>query len=397
MSIAHRLAARWKSVLLAAALSASCTAATPGSASAAPAPMCGQYATAPVADGRYIVDNNNYGGFAQCLTVDQEGGFTVATSGANVSPPAGPAAYPEIFEGCHWGTCTDPAKTELPLPVREIGSATSSWSTRPTSTGNYNTAYDLWFNSTPTTDPSGQPDGAELMIWLDRRPASDSPPGTVANIGGVPYLAWQTTMSANGKTWPLLGYRLQNPAASVTDLDLRAFVRDAVVRGVVNPDWHLIAVEAGFEIWNGGQGLGTESFSSSSKRGYPVGPTTAGTPGKCMDDAGNATTPDNPVILWTCHGGAAQQWTVAMDGTIGHAGMCLGTTGAMVALHPCNGSPYQQWLPALGGGLWNVGSGLCLRDGSSGTVDGTQLDLVTCDGSVGQRWTLPTTVAASPA
>ncbi|MDI2128208.1 GH12 family glycosyl hydrolase domain-containing protein [Yinghuangia seranimata] len=368
-------------------------------ASGAAADVCGQYQTVPVANGRYIVDNNNYGGAAECVRPYGSSGFTVTRSDAAGAPPAGPVAYPEIFEGCHWHTCT--TGTALPIQVSKIGSAKSSWSTSkaPGTSGNYNVAYDLWFNSTPATDASGQPDGAELMIWLDRQPPEDAPPGNVAYVNGTAFVAWQTSISANGKTWPLIGYRLQDPAASVTNLDLRSFVRDAVTRGAVSPSSYLIAVEAGFEIWNGGQGLTTNSFSSTSASGYPVGQVRAGAPGVCATNSnGNALTPGNPVTVEACGSAAAQRWTASIDGTIRHGGMCVGTSGASVVLDTCNGTPWQVWLPSGSGGLWNAGSGLCLRDPSEAGVPGTGLDLVNCDGSrQSQVWTLPSTVSANQA
>jgi cellulose 1,4-beta-cellobiosidase len=48
---------------------------------------------------------------------------------------------------------------------------------------------------------------------------------------------------------------------SVSHLDLRALVADAVSRGYIGNSWYLIGVEAGFELWRGGAGLATDSFS----------------------------------------------------------------------------------------------------------------------------------------
>ena len=46
------------------------------------------------------------------------------------------------------------------------GTVTTSWSTsQPGGSSDYNVAYDIWFNQTPAT--SGQPNGTELMIWLN--------------------------------------------------------------------------------------------------------------------------------------------------------------------------------------------------------------------------------------
>ncbi|WP_327677402.1 GH12 family glycosyl hydrolase domain-containing protein [Kitasatospora sp. NBC_00458] len=363
-----------------------------GPAVAAESLHCGQYETVPVAGGRYLVDNNNYGpGTVQCLGTDGGSGFTVRSSNAAASPPAGPVAYPEIFDGCHWNTCVQ--GSALPVRVSELGWATSGWSTTLPAEGDFNVAYDLWFNTAPTTPAdNGQPDGAELMIWLDRRPSSASPPGSTANIGGAGYTSWQQTISANGREWPMVAYQAQSPTTSVTDFDLRAFVRDAVVRGAIEPEWYLTSVEAGFEIWRGGTGLRTDSFSSDVRPGRPTGP--VGAPGgHCLADLpGSVPAGPEPVALLDCDGSAAQQWSVEIDGTVRHAGKCLGTDGNRASLNPCNGSSYHVWLVGLVGALWNQGAQGCLRDPADGGASGGWADLSGCDGSPAQRWTLPTAV-----
>jgi len=48
---------------------------------------------------------------------------------------------------------------------------------------------------------------------------------------------------------------------SVRHLDLQALAADAVSRGYIASSWYLISVEAGFELWHGGAGLATNSFS----------------------------------------------------------------------------------------------------------------------------------------
>jgi hypothetical protein len=63
------------------------------------------------------------------------------------------------------GNCT--SDSGLPIQVSQLGSATSSVVVSLPGSGAYDAAYDIWFNSTPTT--SGQPDGTELMIWLNSR------------------------------------------------------------------------------------------------------------------------------------------------------------------------------------------------------------------------------------
>jgi cellulose 1,4-beta-cellobiosidase len=53
------------------------------------------------------------------------------------------------------------------------------------------------------------------------------------------------------------------PQTNVGAFDLREFIRDATRRGYLDPRWYQLSVEAGFEIWKGGAGLKTNSFSVS--------------------------------------------------------------------------------------------------------------------------------------
>jgi hypothetical protein len=55
----------------------------------------------------------------------------------------------------------------------------------------------------------------------------------------------------------------------------------------------------------------------------------------------------------------------------------------------CNGTGAQNWTPQANGSLVNPQSSKCLTPQASGTGDGTQLVIFTCNGSANQRWTLP--------
>ena len=63
------------------------------------------------------------------------------------------------------------------------------------------------------------------------------------------------------------------------------------------------------------------------------------------------TAPGTKVIIWTCNGGANQQWNINANGTITgvQSGLCLDVTGASTAngalaeLWTCNGGSNQQW------------------------------------------------------
>jgi hypothetical protein len=214
--------------------------------------------TLSVSGGAYTIQNNEWGSSApECITTDGNAGFAVAQSAiANHRVPGG---YPSIYKGCHWGACTQ--DSGLPIRVSGIhaGTVTTSWSTtQPGGSNVYNVAYDIWFNQTPARGST--PDGAELMIWLNHtghvhpagfRVASD------VSIGGHSYNVWLR----NQGRWKLISYVMASGTTSVSNLDLQALVADAVSRGCIQSSWYLVGVEAGFEVWRGGVGLATNSFS----------------------------------------------------------------------------------------------------------------------------------------
>ena len=217
--------------------------------------------------GAYTVQNNEWGsGAPECLTVGGLGGFTVTRSAIANSTSGAPGGYPSINRGCHWGACTP--HSGLPVPVSRLlspGTVTTTWATAQPRTGAYDVAYDIWFNQAPST--SGQPDGAELMIWLNHngsvRPFG-SPAGT-ATIGGRSYHVW-----FGNQGWNTISYSMATGTASVRNLDIGQFAADALRRGYIRRSWYLIDVEAGFELWQGGAGLATDSFAVNVAGGSPA-------------------------------------------------------------------------------------------------------------------------------
>ncbi|WP_233358984.1 GH12 family glycosyl hydrolase domain-containing protein [Thermomonospora amylolytica] len=218
--------------------------------------LCGTTDTTPVNGGEYIAQNNIWGASTpQCITVDGTS-FRVDSAGHQNDTSGAPAAYPSYFKGCHWGQCT--SNSGLPVQVGGMPAVTSSWSTTQISSGAYNVAYDLWYNTTPST--TGAPNGAELMIWLNSRGGVQPAGSRVATgvpIAGATWDVWTTRMSE----WNYIAYVRTSGTTSVSGLDLRAFTQDAVARGSIQNSWYLIGVEAGFELWQGGAGLATNSFS----------------------------------------------------------------------------------------------------------------------------------------
>lgn len=219
---------------------------------------CTPDGTVGIGGGAYVYRQNvRATGGAQCAQVDDEvGEFTLTSTDFNLPTNGAAATYPSLLRGCHQGTCS--GDSGLPIRTDEIGSATTSWDTTPVDAGAYATTYVLWFNSTPET--TARPDGTELRIWLNNR-------------GGIqPAGVKVTTATVAGKQWDvwigqkIITYVLTQAAATVNGLDAKAVIDDAVTRGSVDPAHYLLSAEAGFEIWVGGQGLTSKSFSFDVSR-----------------------------------------------------------------------------------------------------------------------------------
>ena len=231
----------------------------------------------------YTVQNNEWGSSAaECITAARTG-FTVADSAISNSTSGAPGGYPSIYRGCHWGDCT--AGSRLPVQVADLspGTVTTTWETTQPASGDYDVAYDIWFNQTPAT--SGQPDGTELMIWLNHD-GPVQPFGSqvaTATIAGRAYDVW-----FGKQAWNTVSYSMTEPATSVSDLDIGKIVADAVGRGYISSSWYLIDVEAGFELWRGGAGLATDAFSVSVGTGHAT-VTTTPSPAASTPATGTAT------------------------------------------------------------------------------------------------------------
>ncbi|MFD3615212.1 ricin-type beta-trefoil lectin domain protein [Streptomyces sp. NPDC058676] len=84
---------------------------------------------------------------------------------------------------------------------------------------------------------------------------------------------------------------------------------------------------------------------------------------------------DSPMAIHA-HGAADKCLEVGASGK---------TNGLPVQIYTCNGSAGQKW-SIRGGALVNVNSGKCLDIKSSGTANGTTLQIWTCNDSAAQKW-----------
>jgi hypothetical protein len=239
--------------------SASMTTASTTSASTTSASTLCDFQTSPVDAAAYTVQNNEWGSTApECITTSGGTEFTVANSSISNPADSYPGGYPSVYKGCHWGACTSGSGLPLAACAIAAGRVTTSWSTsQPGGGSDYDVAYDIWFNRTPTA--GGQPNGTELMIWLNHhgpvQPFGSQVAGNVS-LGGRRYNVWYSRQAVNE-----VAYTMTAGTTSVSDLDLQPLLADAERRGFLSPAWYLIDVEAGFEIWKDGAGLATKAFS----------------------------------------------------------------------------------------------------------------------------------------
>jgi cellulose 1,4-beta-cellobiosidase len=262
---------RWAAGLAAVALMAGGLIGLGASDARAATTQLTQMQMTPVAGGVYNVQNNEWGsGAAESISTDGNADFTVNNSAIDNATNGAPGGYPSIYQGCHWGTCTSGGLTATPVQVSSLtaGKVTTSWSTtQPGGSNDYDVAYDIWFNQTPTT--TGQPNGTELMIWLNHNgPVQPfgSQVATGVSLGGRSYNVWEGSQGS----FDTVSYTMTTGTTSVSGLDLAPLVADAVSRGYTKTSWYLIDIEAGFELWQGGGGLATNSFSVDINGAAPV-------------------------------------------------------------------------------------------------------------------------------
>jgi hypothetical protein len=262
-------------------------------AQAAPV-ICEKWGSTTVQSGRYIVMNNLWGAdTAQCIDVNQSGGFTVTQADHNKATNGAPAAYPAIYAGCHYAACTTGSGLPMRASASGFGNLRSSVSMTYPGSGTWDAAYDVWFDPTPRTD--GQNTGAEIMIWLNKR-GSIQPVGSqvgTANLAGGTWQVWEGNIG-----WNVISY-VRTSATSSLDFAIDTFLGDSINRGYAQRSWYLTSVQAGFEPWVGGAGLAVNSFSFGSGGG-----TTDSTP---------PTTPGTPTASGTTSSGTTLTWNAATD------------------------------------------------------------------------------------
>jgi Glycosyl hydrolase family 12 len=204
-----------------------------------------------------VVRNDNFGGLPECLTVSEMRPNFVVSRQAGLRPHRTVIAFPDIFTGCSWGVCSP--RSALPAEVARVRNPVTSWTTAHSAGGRWNAAYDIWFAKRRMV--TGQANGAELMIWLSARglPLASR---RVVRIDNAQWYVAHWKPHRNGASWSYIQFRRVHQVAGVANLRLAPFIRLAERFGWIRPSWWMLNIEAGFEIWSGGRGLATRSFSA---------------------------------------------------------------------------------------------------------------------------------------
>jgi hypothetical protein len=222
--------------------------------------LCQRYqhiAVATAQGGHFVVKNDNYGGQQECLAVRGERPDFTVTQSQLPAWHAKPRAYPFILRGCSWGTCSGP-DSGLPRQVAALRHPVATWYTTQVPRGEWDAAFDTWFGTRPMT--TGQADGAEMMIWLNARRIKVPPRAPIVHAGHVRWYLLHWRACHAGTCWNYIQFRRVWPVLRVRHLHLLPFIHRAQEHGWIRPAWWLENIEAGFELWQGGTGLGTDWF-----------------------------------------------------------------------------------------------------------------------------------------
>jgi hypothetical protein len=125
------------------------------------------------------------------------------------------------------------------------------------------------------------------------------------------------------------------------------------------------------------------SVSDAAAVDTPTTGRIVGLGGRCLDVGAGG------VLMWDCHGGANQQWTLNADGTIENGGRCLdvpmgrATRGARLITWDCHGGDNQHF-ELMPDGTIRGPRDFCL-DVQRGT---SRVGLWGCHGGDNQQWSV---------
>jgi Glycosyl hydrolase family 12 len=197
--------------------------------------------------------NNNDDGM--CLSVQgSDGAFTVTRSPGTATSPT-VRAYPYIGTGCFEGACSSAEQGVLPRAAA-LGNYTVRWATStPPNSGKWDSSLDIWCG------PRSGVGTYEIMIWLHY----SGPQWWVHEYPKVwvDGAQWYEVPHTTAPGRHYISFRRASPVTSAS-LRLAPFMARAKQLGDIDSSALMWAVQAGFEIWSGGQGLAVTRFSATS-------------------------------------------------------------------------------------------------------------------------------------
>ena len=170
-------------------------------------------------------------------------GFELTDCGISVGS-SNPASYPSVVKGWHYGLRT--TSSGMPRQVSQVGSIPVEWTFTPPS-GKYNVSFDIWFH--PQQDVSSPDGGLEFMIWVSHGGGPMPAGAQVQPSATVEGATWDIN-KGTVSTWQYLAYVRNPTSASPFVADIGNIIGNAVGQGHIDPNWYLLGIETGFEIWN---------------------------------------------------------------------------------------------------------------------------------------------------
>lgn len=206
----------------------------------------------------YIVRNDVFYPERECIRVRKHVvGFEVTRSQAD-SHKDNNEAFPEVIYGCEWGVCS--YHSSLPRKVYRIRVLRTSVSTNwRQAKGWFNVAYDIWFGH--LHEVHGQVRGAEMMIWLGTKRFGTPTRDPIVTIDGQRWYYARHLACNQFGCWNYVLFRRVVPTTEENRLSLVPFIHYAETRRQISYRWFLKSVDAGFEVWQKGEGLGVNSYS----------------------------------------------------------------------------------------------------------------------------------------
>jgi len=249
------------------------TASTPSPASGAVALVqalgCGANLSLNTAGGRRLVNNTwnqaaaGSRAWSQCL--QQRGsGSTLQLGWTWRWPDDGTQvfAYPEIVIGAKPWDAGPGNDARFPRRVADTHHLAVSYDVQTTRSGNSNLALSIWLIRTPQVAAVPVIDDitTEIMVWTDYSAAMVSNDGSTQkrgeiSVGGRVWEVWAAESwgdASNGTShrWTFVTYVAKTTGTTVS-VDAKAFLDDAVARGLASADHYVASVELGNEIASG--------------------------------------------------------------------------------------------------------------------------------------------------